>query len=401
MSSTSKPFKGLRVLELASVLAGPAIGMFFAELGAEVIKVENPGTKGDVTRSWKLPTEKADSDISSYFACVNWGKKSVAIDVRSDAGRELVYSLVEKSDIVLASYKPGDAEKLGLDYQTLETKNSKIIYAHVTGYREGDDRAGFDALIQAESGFTYMNGEQGRGGHKMPVALIDLLAAHQLKEAILIALYAREKTGEGDSIKVSLFDSAVSSLANQATNWLVAKHIATPQGSMHPNIVPYGKDFVSKDGQRAVLAVGNDKQFIQLCEALECPELLEREDFKTNLGRVQHQDELYPLLDRQFSKFTLEELQERLNQRKVPFGVINDMQQVFERTQGRDLVLTSENSVSAVRTAVFESKQVGKPEQVSPPPAFASATSEVLRDVLGLEGPKLDALEESGVILVA
>lgn len=225
---------GLKVIELANVLAGPSIGTFLAELGAKVIKVENISTEGDVTRKWKLPKESESTDISGYFSCVNWGKTSLALDLTAPEGLKIIHDLTKTSDIVLASYKPGDAEKLNVDYATLKNIQERIIYAHITGYGLQNPRAGFDAIVQAESGFTYMNGERGGPPVKMPVALMDVLTAHQIKEAILLALLHREKTGKGQFIDASLFQSGVASLVNQATNWLVGKAIPERIGSDHP-----------------------------------------------------------------------------------------------------------------------------------------------------------------------
>lgn len=200
-------FENIRVLELASVLAGPGVGQFFAELGAEVVKVENLKTSGDVTRTWKGSGELTD-DRSAYFCSVNWGKKSMAVDLTSSEGRSIVQKLAAKSDIVIASYKPGDAEKLGVSYEQMKLKNLKLIYGQITGYGSDNERVGYDAVIQAESGFMDLNGEKNGLPTKMPVALIDVLAGHQLKEALLIALLKRERSGMGGFVEVSLIQTA-------------------------------------------------------------------------------------------------------------------------------------------------------------------------------------------------
>src|SRR5688572_24622563 len=189
-------FKDFKVLELASVLAGPSVGQFFAELGASVIKVENLRTHGDVTRSWKGSGEKTD-DRSAYFCSVNWGKRSIALDLNTTEGQEIVQKLAEQSDIIIASYKPGDAEKLKVDYQTLSKNNPGLIYGLVTGYGSHNPRLGYDAIIQAEAGFMFMNGEPGGPSLKMPVALIDILAGHHLKEGLLLALLEKMTTKKG------------------------------------------------------------------------------------------------------------------------------------------------------------------------------------------------------------
>ena len=257
----------LKIIELASVLAGPSVGAFFAEFGASVIKVENPRTSGDVTRSWRTAGEQNTSDISAYFASVNFGKRSLALDISQQQGRAVLYALLGAADVIIASYKPGDAEKLGVAYDEVKKHNPSIIYGHITGYGNDSSRAGYDAIIQAETGYTSMNGTNEMC--KMPVALMDVLAGHQLKEAILMALWSREKTGSGCYIPISLYDSALSGLVNQASNFLNAGHVPKPLGSDHPNIVPYGTLYQCKDGQYLILAVGNDKQFAELMDILK------------------------------------------------------------------------------------------------------------------------------------
>ncbi|MDX5435772.1 MAG: CoA transferase, partial [Pontibacter sp.] len=208
-------FKDMLVLELASVLAGPSVGQFFAELGAQVLKVENAATHGDVTRSWKLGSEPADTDTPAYFCAANWGKSSLALNLAEPEQLQQLYTYVKRADVVIASYKPGDAEKLKVDYKTLQDLNPRLIYGHITGYGTHDSRAGYDAVVQAESGFMYLNGEPEGPPVKMPVALMDVLTAHQLKEGLLVALLHRERTGLGQLVQVSLLQAAVSALANQ------------------------------------------------------------------------------------------------------------------------------------------------------------------------------------------
>ena len=230
-SDDPAPLAGIRVLELASILAGPITGQFLAELGAEVVKIENPATTGDPTRAWRLAGEDTDSSVSAYFSCANWGKRSLALDVADPAGREVIHRLAGTSDIVIASYKPGDDVKLGLDPATLLELEPSLIYGQISAYGRDDPRPGFDAIIQAESGFTFLNGEPDGPPTKMPVALVDLLAAHQLKEGILVALLQRERTGTGRHVHVSLLDAAIASLANQASNYLVAGVVPQRMGS--------------------------------------------------------------------------------------------------------------------------------------------------------------------------
>src|ERR1700756_1614855 len=266
-------FKGLKVVELASVLAGPSVGLFFAELGAEVIKIENKKTGGDVTRSWKLPTEDKTSDMSAYFLAVNFLKKHLFLDVRNNEDYTKCITQIKKADIVIVNYKKGDDKKLKLDYATLKKINPTLIYAGIQGFSDKDERVAYDLILQAESGFMSMNGTTESGPLKMPVALIDIFSAHHVKEAVLMALLKRAKTNKGSFISVSLFDVAVSSLANQATNWLIANHLPQRTGSLHPNIAPYGEIFQTKDGHTVTFAIGSDAQFKKLCSILQVPDL--------------------------------------------------------------------------------------------------------------------------------
>ena len=330
--------KDLKVLELASVLAGPGVGQFFAELGAEVIKVENTRMGGDVTRSWKGAGEQTD-DRSAYFCSVNWGKKSVALDFNLEADRKVIHHLVRDIDIVIASYKPGDAEKLQVDYKTLSAINPKLIYGQITGYGSDNPRVGYDAVIQAEAGFMSMNGEPGRSSIKIPVALMDVLAGHHLKEAILLALLNRERTGKGDCVEVSLIQSAISSLANQATNWLVAGKVPKKQGSAHPNIAPYGDVFQTKDQKELLLAIGSDRQFQDLCRLLGIDALSKDEKFRINSSRVENRLELNSILQSRIGEFTSDELMTRINSLKIPAGIIQNVQQALELQEAKELII--------------------------------------------------------------
>lgn len=368
-------FTQLRVLELASVLAGPSVGQFFAELGATVIKVENLKTGGDVTRSWKSAREQTD-DRSAYFCSVNWGKKSVALDLETTIGKNAVAKLAESSDIVIASYKPGDAEKLGVDYESLRKRNPKLIYGQVTGYGPQNKRVGYDAVIQAEAGFMYMNGEPGGASLKMPVAFVDILAAHHLKEAILIALLNRERNDTGAFVEVSLFDAAVSSLANQATNWLVSGILPGKQGSAHPNIAPYGDVFSTADGKEVLLAVGTDKQFTELCGLLDLHHLVSDSSYINNRARVVNRASLGEQLSASISRLSATEFIDKCHQSNVPAGVVQSMQEVFELPEARRLLLTS-NGLSGVRS--FASNMDSS--NISPPPHFGEHTVSVLNEL--------------------
>jgi crotonobetainyl-CoA:carnitine CoA-transferase CaiB-like acyl-CoA transferase len=370
-------FKDFKVLELASVLAGPSVGQFFAELGAEVIKVENLATGGDVTRSWKVAGEKSDSR-SAYFCSVNWGKKSVAVDLHTVKGIAAVHQLAKQSDIVIASYKPGDAEKLQVDYKTLCRENPGLVYGQITGYGSDNARVGYDAVIQAEAGFMFMNGEADGPSLKMPVALVDVLAGHHLKEAILLALLEKSKTGKGKLVEVSLIQAAVSSLVNQATNWLVAGKLPQKKGSAHPNIAPYGDVFKTKDGNEVLLAVGNDRQFQDLCGVLEIDAIAQNEKYKTNVARVENRLDLNVVLQSGIGQLTSEVFMKKINALKIPAGIIQNLQQVFEMKEVQPLLM-EENGIKGLRSFVGSDLSGRNKSRLLPPPSFGAHTDEVLK----------------------
>lgn len=393
----SQPFRELTVLELASVLAGPSVGQFFAELGAKVLKVENVRTQGDVTRRWRVPSETHEGSVSSYFSCCNWGKQSVAVDLKQPEGQQLIHQLAAKTDIILASYKPGDAEKLGVDAATLQSVNPRLIYGHITGYGGDDARAGYDAVIQAESGFMFMNGSAGGPPLKMPVALMDILAAHQLKEGLLIALLERSTTGKGSYVSVSLLDAALSALANQATNWLVAGHIPKRMGAAHPNIAPYGTTYTCQNGERVVLAIGTDTQFKRFCDILGMPDVADDVQFATNAQRVQHRSALDARLHERISGWERDSLLRTLHAQKIPAGAVRAMPDVFAQLGADRMVLTdAELGYVGLRQVAFAAAKKG----LSAPPVYAADTLSVLQAQLGMMLEEIERLAAQGVVAI-
>lgn len=379
-------FKDLKVIELASVLAAPSVGQFFAECGATVIKIENPLTFGDVTRSWKLPSENPSTSVSAYFSAINWGKTSLSLNIYEKEDKEKLYQEIKDADIVLASYKKGDAEKLGVDYETLKKINPRLIYGHITGYGTESYKVGYDALIQAETGFVFMNGEKQElendkssttkklEGTKMPVALVDILAAHQLKEGLLVALLKREKEGithfGGSYVTVSLYESALSSLANQATNWLNAGHSPQKMGSEHPNIFPYGTIFQTKT-DALMLVVGSDKQFSSLCELLYIHSISEDERFKTNANRVRNREVLRPILEKAFLETESKEILQILEKNNVPAGSVNDIPKAFENDAAQELLFQDKKTgLRGVKTFVARFDNQAHNLNLSAPPRF-------------------------------
>jgi len=347
----------LKVIELASVLAGPDVGMFFAEMGAKVIKVENKSTKGDVTRSWKLATESKEASVSAYFAAINYNKEYFFYDLKDKTDKQKVLNLIKDADIVIANFKPGADIQLGMDYQSLKKLNPTLIYGEINGYGKSSKRAAYDVVLQAETGYMSMNGTPTSGPVKMPIALIDVLAAHQLKEGLLLALLNKAKTGKGAFVEVSLYDTAVSSLKNQATNWLMNNFIPQRIGSLHPNIAPYGETFETKDNRFVVLAIGNNKHFNQLLEIIGANELINDEQFSTNQLRIKNRTLLDKGLQPYFKKSLSDDLMHSFLEQNIPVGIINNIKEVFENENAQQLVL-KENidgiATARVKTAVFK-----------------------------------------------
>ncbi|HAK77693.1 MAG TPA: carnitine dehydratase [Runella sp.] len=348
----------LKIVELASVLAGPAVGMFFAELGANVIKIENKKTGGDMTRSWKLPSENPTSTTSAYYASVNWNKQVHFLDLEDTTDRQQAYELIKDADIVISNYRTAVAQKLGVDYDTLSKRHPNLIFAQLNAFDDTSERPAFDVVLQAEAGFMFMNGEKEGPPVKMPVALIDVLAAHQLKEGILLALLRRYQTGQGSYVSTSLFESAVASLVNQATNWLMANHIPQRMGTQHPNIAPYGDSYVCQDGKAILLAVGTEKQFKNLCQVIQHDELVAL--YPTNASRVKNRSALNEALAQAIGQLNPQELLSQLEKAGVPAASIRNMQEVFELPAAQAMILEekqADGSVSKrVKTVAFELK---------------------------------------------
>jgi crotonobetainyl-CoA:carnitine CoA-transferase CaiB-like acyl-CoA transferase len=327
----------LKVIELSSVLAGPLVGSFFSELGAEVVKIENKTIGGDVTRNWKLGSEESRSSISAYYASANYKKKIFFLDFKESAGYQSTIALIKDADIVIQNFKAGDAKKLKLDAKTLLSINPKLIIGLISGFGLENTRPAFDVVLQAETGFMYMNGNATSGPIKMPVALIDILAAHHLKEAILIALIERGISGKGKIVHVSLYDAAIASLANQASNFLMEGHIPEPMGTAHPNIAPYGDMYMTRDRKHLVLAIGSDKQFKLLSD-----ELCALKDyfalFKTNSLRLTNRLQLNQIISNALNQVNSKEIEKRFLKRGIPFGIVKSLKDVFETPQAKKLV---------------------------------------------------------------
>jgi crotonobetainyl-CoA:carnitine CoA-transferase CaiB-like acyl-CoA transferase len=330
-----KPLAGVRVLELARILAGPWAGQILADLGAEVIKVERPGS-GDDTRGWGPPwIETADGEAwgAAYYHACNRGKRSVAVDFETEEGRAVVRRLAAECDVVIENFKVGGLAKYGLDWPGLRTVNPRLVYCSITGFGQTGPyaaRAGYDFMIQGMAGLMDITGEPEGEPMKVGVAVVDLFTGVYAATAILAALRRRDVTGEGGHVDMALLDCGVAMLANQAMNQLAGK---PPRrlGNAHPNIVPY-QVFRTADGH-VIVAVGNDGQYRRFCEAIGAAELAADPAWATNGERVRRRAELVPLLAPFVQAIRSADLLARLEALGVPAGPINDVGAVFEDPQ--------------------------------------------------------------------
>jgi len=349
--------ENLVVVELASVLAGPSVGLFFEELGAKVIKIENKKSGGDMTRTWKQSGEDPDAPVSAYYSAINWKKEVHMLDLTTAEDQNIVHEMVKEADVVISNFKPGSGEKLSMDPKSLKALNPKLIYAHVAGFGSADSRTAFDVVLQAETGLMYMNGTPESGPVRLPVAMIDILAAHQLKQGILLALLQRAQTGKGALVTANLEAAGISCLANQATNWLMNKTIPQAIGSEHPNIAPYGEILVTKDQKQIVLAVGTDQQFKSMCAVLEQPDLAADPRFATNPQRVANRLALKQLLQNLFVNWNRNDLIQAFIQQDVPAGAIKNLAEVFDERTAKKYVLRSQlegRNTQRVKTVGFK-----------------------------------------------
>lgn len=386
---------GLKVLDLSRVLAGPWAGQMLADLGADVVKVERPGS-GDDTRAWGPPYLKdadgRDTSEAAYFLCANRNKRSIAIDFTQPEGQQQVRELAARADVLIENFKVGGLAAYGLDYASLQALNPRLIYCSVTGFGQDGPyakRAGYDFMIQGLGGLMSVtgraDGEQGAGPVKVGVALTDVLTGLYASNAILAALAERERSGLGQHIDLALLDVQVACLANQALNYLTTGQPPRRLGNAHPNIVPY-QDFPTADGD-FILTVGNDGQFRKFCEVAGHPEWADDPRFVSNAERVAHRAELIPLI-RQVTVFrTTAEWVALLEQAGVPCGPINDLAAVFAdpQVQARQLKVTLEHPLAGQVDLVANPIRLSRTpaEYRTAPPLLGQHTREVLADWLG------------------
>ena len=396
-----KPLQGIKVLDLSRVLAGPWCTQLLADLGAEVIKVERPGS-GDDTRHWGPPWhDEGGKRVAAYFLSCNRGKKSAAIDFGRAEGAELVRGLAMEADVVVENFKVGGLKKFGLDAQSLRATNPRLVYASITGFGQDGpyaDRAGYDYIIQGMGGLMSItglpDGVPGGGPMRVGVAVVDLFTGLYTCVSILAALYQRERSGEGAHIDMALFDTQLAMLANQASNALISGKDPPRQGNTHPNIVPY-QPFQAAD-QPIIIAVGNDRQFARLAQICGHPEWTADERFASNGARVAHREEMVQLVGEAIGQKRSAEWLEELEEAGIPAGPINLISQALAdvQAQHRQMIRT----VAGVPLVGSPVRLDGeRADSDMPPPALGEHTDAVLKE-LGLEPREAERLKSEGVI---
>jgi crotonobetainyl-CoA:carnitine CoA-transferase CaiB-like acyl-CoA transferase len=385
-----KPLAGLRVLELARILAGPWAGQMLADLGADVIKVERKGT-GDDTRGWGPPfVEGADGKHigSAYFHSANRGKRSIEMDFESEDGKRIVRKLAARSDILIENFKVGGLAKFGLDYKSLKDECPRLIYCSVTGFGQDGPyakRAGYDLMAQGMGGMMDLTGMADGPPTRVGVAISDIFTGCYSVIGILAAVAQREKTGKGCYVDTALVDSTVGVLANQALNYLVSNELPKRIGNSHPNIVPY-QEFPVADGH-VIVATGNDSQYVKFCNVLGAPELAQNPDYKDNIRRLKNRNELVGKLTALTKQMKRDDLLGKLEAQGVPAGPINNLEQVFNDAQvkhrGMKLDLPSSaaksGTIPGVRTPIVMDGWRAASER--PSPRLGEHSAEILREI--------------------
>lgn len=403
MTASKGMLAGVRVLDFSRILAGPFCTMLLGDLGADVIKIEQPGA-GDGTRQWGPPWHGVgEAALSAYYASINRNKRSVTLNLKTEAGRALARDLAARCQVVVENFKAGHMAELGLDYEALRTRNPALVYCSITGFGQTGpyrDRPGYDYVIQAMSGLMSITGEPDGSPTKVGVAISDVIAGLFAASAILAALRHAERTGQGQYLDVALLDTQIAALVNVVSNYLVSGQTPPRLGNQHPNIVPY-QTFRAAD-REFVLACGTDAQFARLCAIIGRPDLLADERFATNPARVEHRTELIPILEAVFVQRPASEWVEALLAADIPAGPIYDIPAALNdpQVEARGLVVEAPGRPGDLL------KLIGPPVQCwpnpatvrRPPPALGAHTAEVLREVLGLDDAALTVYRQQGVV---
>jgi formyl-CoA transferase len=396
----SGALSGIKVLDLTRVLAGPWTGQLLADLGAEVIKVERPGS-GDDTRQWAPPS--LPDGTAAYYLAANRGKQSLTVDITQPSGQAIVRQLAAEADVLLENYKVGGLKKYGLDYDSLRALNPGLVYCSITGFGQTGPYAelpGYDYIVQGMSGLMSITGPADGEPHKVGVAVTDLFTGLYAANAVQAALLSRYRTGEGQHIDMALFDCSLAMLANVNMNWLVGGEVPPRLGNAHPNIVPY-QVFRTAGDSHFILACGNDKQFRAICELIGLPQLAADERFASNPQRVRHRDLLVPQLAEAFLTRGRDEWLKLLDAAGVPCGPINTVDEAFADPQIRfremELHLKDAQGQDVPQVACPIKMSGTPPRYDAPPPKLGQHTDSVL-SALGYDAAAIAQLKANGTV---
>lgn len=401
-----QPLHNIRILDITRALAGPYCTMMLGDLGADVLKVERPAV-GDETRGWGPPFVGKPygpyPGESAYFIAANRNKRSLTVNIQSAEGQEIVRKLAGVSDVLVENYRTGDLDRLGLGYTDLHASYPRLIYCSVSGYgRTGPyaNRPGYDAVLQAEGGMMSITGPTEGPPSRVGIPIIDITSGMFAATAILAALHARDVTGEGQLVDISLFDSHLALLTNVASNYLVGGKPPRRLGNAHPNLVPYDA-FSARDGW-FVLGVANDKQWGLLCDVLARPEWKADERFAANRNRVANREELSAELNALFSQRDVDDWLADLVKAGLPCGRINSIPEVFSHPQAEARQMTQETehpTAGTVQLTGFPYKLSETPAEIHrPPPLLGEHTEEVLTSLLGYSAEDVASLRDKGVV---
>ena len=398
-AATEQALHGVRVLDLSRILAGPVCTMTLGDMGAEVIKVERPGT-GDDTRTWGPPFSGGES---AYYLCCNRNKKSITVDLKKEAGRELVRELAKVSDVLVENFTPGLMQRFGLHYERLRELNPRLIFCSISAYGQDGpyrDRPGYDMVLSAVGGLMWITGERDGDPCKVGVAITDVLTGVHMAGAIMAALLWRERSGRGQYIDCSLLDVQVAGLANIASNYLVAGQEATRWGTAHESIVPY-QVFLTRDRPIAI-AVANQKLWESFCNVIGKRAWREDPRFKSNPDRVANRDALLPLVAEVMAQKSCAEWMEILVDAAIPCGPVNNMESLFADPQVRHREMIAEvphPTIGTLRLVGVPIKYASTPGQVRlAPPLLGQHTDQILSSVLGYSAQRIASLRRDGVV---
>ena len=394
------PLEGVRVLDLSRVFAGPMCGMVLADFGAEVVKIEHPG-RGDDTRDWGLRVGKT---TTTYFNAMNRNKRSITVDLQTPEGVKIIHDLLPQFDVVIQNFKTGGADKLGLGYEQLKAIKPDLIYCSIAGYDSSGPEAtrpGYDLVIQAETGLMNINGEPTQPPLKFGIAVVDLMTGMYAAQAVLAALFRRERTGKGRHVEMALYDCGLMVTAYYGLDALKLGHDPLRYGNAHPSIVPYGM-FDAADGP-LIIAVGNNGQFERFCrDVIQRPDIPDNPNYKTNLDRATHRDTLVPIILSAIKAMPRAQLLERLNACGIPCGEVAGVHEA----------LTSDRTTRSGLVKRFDHPEGGDVDVFAPPyrldgqrlpirsvpPTLGEGTRELLQGLLKLSEEELQALKAKGVL---